>query len=211
MNNVMRIFSGNANPDFAEQVAKYVGIQLGDVLVGKFNDGECNIQINENIRNGNVFVIQSTCKPVNENLMELFFLIRTLKRASARYVTAVIPYFGYARQDRKTKPRVPISASDVAILLEAAGVDRVVSVDLHCGQIQGFFQRVPVDNLFSAVSVAPYLAQKRLKNPVVVSPDAGGVARAKEFMDHLSKIGGLFILESHVQILIHHFHHHFFF
>lgn len=166
-----------------------VGIPLGKATVSNFQDGETKIQINENVRNADVYIIQSTCPPdVNQSLMELFLLVRTMKRASAKNVTAVMPYFGYARQDRKTKPRVPISASDVAILLEAAGVDRVVSVDLHCAQIQGFFQKIPVDNLFSCVSTVGYFARRNLQDVTVVSPDAGGVARAKEFLDHLQKL-----------------------
>jgi len=169
-------------------VCKAIGVTIGQATVTTFNDGEINMQIKENIRNATVYIVQSTCPPeVDDNLMELFLLIRTLKRASALSVTAVVPYFGYARQDRKCKPRVPISASDVAILLEAAGVDRVVSVDLHCAQIQGFFQRCPVDNLFSAVSTVPYFARKNLDDVTIVSPDAGGVTRAKEFLEHLQK------------------------
>eukprot|EP00002_Diphylleia_rotans_P031930 TRINITY_DN665_c0_g1_i1.p1 TRINITY_DN665_c0_g1~~TRINITY_DN665_c0_g1_i1.p1 ORF type:complete len:330 (-),score=99.49 TRINITY_DN665_c0_g1_i1:424-1413(-) len=188
MAELYRIFSGLGSADFAAKVSQHIGQPVGKAIISRFADGEIQIQIEENIRNANTYVIQSTSQPVNENLMELFLLVRTLKRASARNVIAVIPYFGYARQDRKTKSRVPISASDVAILLEAAGVDRVISVDLHSGQIQGFFQKATVDNLFAAPVLARYVSTLALSNTVVVSPDAGGVARAKEFMEHLVKL-----------------------
>lgn len=187
------IFSGNANPKLAEEIANHLHTELGKAKVGRFNDQETNIQILENVRNKDVYVVQPTCTTatasVNDHLMELFLMIRTLKRASAKSVTAVIPYYGYARQDRKTKPRVPISASDVAIMLESAGVTRVVAVDLHCGQIQGFFHESPVDNLYSSTIFAPYFAKKKLVNPVVISPDAGGVERAKKFREQLRKLG----------------------
>jgi ribose-phosphate pyrophosphokinase len=189
----MRIFSGNANPALAEAVAMELGVPLGKSTVGRFNDGEINISYDENIRNTDVFVVQSTCpgedRSVNDNLMELMLMIRTAKRASANSVTAVIPYYGYARQDRKVKPRVPISASDVAMLLESAGADRVLAVDLHCGQIQGFFHNAPVDNLYASTMFIPYFAQMDLTTPVVVSPDAGGVARAKKFQEGMIKRG----------------------
>jgi len=185
-----KLFAGNSHPDLAQKIAEHLGIEVGEAVVDRFNDGEINIQIKENIRNSDVFVLQSTCAPVNDNLMELFLLIRCLKRSSARYVTAVIPYYGYARQDRKNKARVPISASDVAMLLEAAGVDRVVAIDLHCGQIQGFFHSAPVDNLFASIVLVPYFAARTdLENVVIVSPDAGGVSRAKSFMNGLVNNG----------------------
>ena len=187
------LFSGNANPLLAANVAHYLGSNLGSATVSKFNDGEIQIQINENVRNKEVFILQSVCpsltQSINDNLMELFLLVRTIKRASASSITVVIPYYGYARQDRKTAPRVPISAADIALMLESAGVDRVVTVDLHCGQIQGFFQNVPVDNLFAATLFVDYFINKNLENVVIVSPDAGGVGRAKKFMDYMQDKG----------------------
>lgn len=185
------LFSGNANIPLAKEVAKYLEVPLGNATVGRFNDGEIQIVIGDNIRNKDVFILQPTAssetQSINDNLMELYLLVRTMKRSSAASITAVIPYYGYARQDRKTAPRVPISAADVALLLESAGVDRVVTVDLHCGQIQGFFRDVPVDNLYAATVFVPYFAKKDLKNVVVVSPDAGGVDRAKKFLEYLGK------------------------
>lgn len=184
------IFTGNANSDLAKKVTEYLSVPLGSATVKKFNDGEISIQINDNVRNKDVFIIQPTCtsksNTINDNLMELFLMVRTMKRASAASITAVVPYYGYARQDRKTASRVPISAADVAMLLEMAGADRVVTVDLHCGQIQGFFHNVPVDNLYAAGMFVSYFAAKDLKNVVVVSPDAGGVDRAKKFVESLA-------------------------
>ena len=187
------LFTGNANPDLAQKVADYLNIPLGAAFVSEFNDGEIQIQVQESVRGRNVFILQPTCQSevqsVNDNLMELFLLIRTMKRASADSITAIIPYYGYARQDRKTISRVPISAADVALLLEQAGVDRIITVDLHCGQIQGFFRDVPVDNLFASPLFVSYIASKNLSNTVIVSPDAGGVDRAKKFSDALRKRG----------------------
>ncbi len=187
------LFSGNVNPALAQQVAAYVGAPIGKAMVKRFNDGEIRIQVEENVRNKDVFILQSTClsetQSINDSLMELFLLIRTMKRASAASITAVIPYYGYARQDRKTSPRVPISAADVAMLLEMGGVDRVVTVDLHCGQIQGFFHNVPVDNLYAFTLFTQYFIDKNLENPVVVSPDAGGIDRVKRFIENLGKQG----------------------
>lgn len=187
------IFSGNANHALAEEVAKYLGVNLGQITLGKFNDGEIQIKVEESVRNKEVFILQPTCtsgdQSINDNLMELILLVRTMKRASVDSITAVIPYYGYARQDRKSAPRVPISAADVAMLLELSGVDRIVTVDLHCGQIQGFFHNVPVDNLYASTIFVPYFAEKGLENVVVVSPDAGGVDRAKKFLDYLAKEG----------------------
>ncbi len=187
------LFSGNSNRLLAQQVANYLKIPLGDALVGKFNDGEIQISIDNSVRNKDVFILQSNCpsqtQSINDNLMELYLLVRTMKRASAASITAVIPYYGYARQDRKVAGRVPISAADVALMLEVAGVDRVVTVDLHCGQIQGFFHDVPVDNLYAAFMFISYFASKDLQNVVVVAPDAGGVERAKKFMENLTKQG----------------------
>ncbi len=187
------LISGNANHPLAQEIAEYLGVPLGEAIIDRFNDGEINIRIKENVRNKEVFILQSTCRTtdqsINDNLMELYLLIRTMKRASSGMITAVIPYYGYARQDRKTSPRVPISAADVAMLIEGAGVDRIVTVDLHCGQIQGFFRDVPVDNLYGAAMFVPYFAEKHSDNLVVVSPDAGGVERAKQFIENLAKEG----------------------
>ena len=187
------IFSGNANHELAEKIADYLGVPLGNAEIGRFNDGEIQIMINTSVRNKDVFVVQSNCttkeQSVNDNIMELFLMVRALKRSSAASITAVIPYYGYARQDRKTSGRSPISAADVAMMLESAGVDRVVTVDLHCGQIQGFFRDIPVDNLYASPLFTAYFAGKELHNVVVVSPDAGGVARAKQFADDLGRHG----------------------
>lgn len=189
----IKLFTGNSTPDLAKQVAKHMQIDLGDALVKKFNDGEIRIRIQENVRGKNVYLIQSTCQTpaqtINDSLMELLLMVRTVKRASAETITAVIPYYGYARQDRKMESRVPISAADVSMLLEHAGVDRVISIDLHCGQIQGFFHNVPVDNLYASSVFVPYFASKELGRVVVVSPDAGGVSRAKQFMEKLANHG----------------------
>ncbi|KAF1329915.1 Ribose-phosphate pyrophosphokinase, partial [Globisporangium splendens] len=190
--NGLKIFSGNANPELASNVAKLVGVELGKITVDRFADGEVNVMVHENVRGKDVYIVQPTCVPVNENLMELLLMVSTMRRSSARRITAVIPYYGYARQDRKMAARVPISAADVARLLEAMGVDRVISVDLHCGQIQGFFgPRVPVDNLDGGLVGVSYFGNHELVNPVVVSPDAGGVARAKKFREWLVGKHGL--------------------
>lgn len=185
-----KFFSGNANPALAQEVANCLGVSLSRAKIGRFKDGEINIQIEESVRNCNVYILQSSCPTkeasVNDSIIELYLLVRALKRASAQSVTAIVPYFGYARQDRKNKSRVPISASDMAMLLELAGVDHLISVDLHCGQIQGFFHRAPVDNLFAAKIFVPYFLTKTdLEKLVVVSPDAGGVERSKQFLDTL--------------------------
>lgn len=186
-------FAGNSNRELALKVAEHLGVSLGKATITSFNDGETRIKINENVRNRDVVILQSNCpspnQSVNENVMELYLMIRTMKRASANSITVVIPYFGYARQDRKTDSRVPISAADVALLLETAGASRVVSIDLHCGQIQGFFHDIPVDNLYASSALAPYFSSKALQNPVVVSPDAGGVERAKRFQELLAQYG----------------------
>jgi ribose-phosphate pyrophosphokinase len=187
------VFSGNANLPLAQKIVDFLGVPLGKASVKMFNDGEISIQIDQNVRNKEVYIIQSTCcnctKSVNDSIMELFLLVRTMKRASAASITAVIPYYGYARQDRKNAPRVPISASDIAMMLERAGADRIISVDLHCGQIQGFFHDAPVDNLYASIVYVPYFIEKGLKNGVVVSPDAGGVDRVKKFQEHLARHG----------------------
>jgi len=188
------IFSGNSNKQLAEEISQYLNIELGEATIGRFNDGEINIQLLTNTGQKDVFIIQSTCSTkensINDNLMELFLMIRTVNRLSVHSITIVIPYFGYARQDRKVKPRVPISAADVALLLEKAGIDRVITVDLHCGQIQGFFHNAPVDNLYGATVFVPYISCKKdLKNVVVIAPDAGGVERASQFVKDLKKNG----------------------
>ena len=191
LSNPDRLFlcTGNANRPLAQDIARHLGTTLGNALVSKFSDGEINIQIKDNIRGKDVFIIQPTSPPVNENLMELLLLISTARRASAKRVTAVVPYYGYARQDRKITSRVPISAADVAKLLEIVGVDRIIAMDLHCGQIQGFFSpRIPSDNLAGSAVLLDYVIENRqvFSNPndiVVVSPDAGGVGRARKFQE----------------------------
>ncbi|MCO5113313.1 MAG: ribose-phosphate pyrophosphokinase [Bdellovibrionaceae bacterium] len=182
----LKIIAGNANPDFAAKVAKHSGLELCKSKINRFSDGEIQVEIHESIRGADVFVIQSACPPVNENYMELFILLDALKRASAKSITAVIPYFGYARQDRKVKPRVPISAKCVSDLISAAGANRVVSVDLHSAQIQGFFN-IPFDHLFSFPTLAKAWREEMGAGDdfVVVSPDAGGVERARIFAKKL--------------------------
>eukprot|EP00467_Chlorarachnion_reptans_P013446 CAMPEP_0114512446 /NCGR_PEP_ID=MMETSP0109-20121206/14979_1 /TAXON_ID=29199 /ORGANISM="Chlorarachnion reptans, Strain CCCM449" /LENGTH=422 /DNA_ID=CAMNT_0001692129 /DNA_START=9 /DNA_END=1277 /DNA_ORIENTATION=+ len=191
----MKIFSGTANLPLASEIAEELGVPLGELSIKAYADGEIGIQVHENVRGKDIYIIQPTCPPgVNDNLMELILLVSTMRRASARKITAVIPYFGYARQDRKMQSRVPISAADVCRLLEAMGVDRVVAVDLHCGQIQGFFgPRTPCDNLEGSVVALPYFANLDLKSEstIVASPDAGGVHRAKHFRDRLKKRYGI--------------------
>ena len=175
----LKLFSGNANRPLAEEIAQYLRVPLGESEVSRFSDGEVFVQFNENVRGADVFLVQPTCPPVNDTLMELLIMTDALKRASAHRITAVLPYYGYARQDRKVAGRAPISAKLVADLLEAAGVNRVLALDLHAGQIQGFFN-IPVDHLFAApVVMIDYLKKKDLTDPVVVSPDAGGVERAR--------------------------------
>ena len=178
------VFSGRANIQLAEDICKYLNIDLGRRVIKDFSDDEIYVRLEENVRGGDVFVIQSTCSPGNTNLMELLIMIDALKRASAKRVTAVIPYYGYARQDRKCEPRVPITSKLVADLLVTAGTDRVLTDDLHAGQIQGFFN-IPVDHLFAMKVLVPYLQSLDLKNMVVISPDAGGVERARAFAKRL--------------------------
>jgi len=186
----MKLMAGSANPELAQEVSGRLGIPLLKADIKRFNDGECSIKIQEKIRNTDVFVIQPTCVPVNDNLMELLLIISALKRASVHSVVAVVPYYGYARQDRKSGSRVPISAADVARLMEAMGVDRVICVDLHAGQIQGFFgPTTPVDNLTAGPIALEYFRTVGLDRPVIVSPDAGGVARVKEFKEGLAETG----------------------
>jgi len=178
------LFSGNANRALSQEIADHLGVPLGEAEVSRFADGEILVQIFENVRGADVFVIQPTCRPVNENLMELLVIIDALKRASAWRITAVMPYYGYGRQDRKVQPRVPITAKLVADLLTAAGVHRVVTMDLHAGQIQGFFT-TPVDHLYAAPVLLQYFRERMLGDAVVVSPDAGGVERARAFAKRL--------------------------
>jgi ribose-phosphate pyrophosphokinase len=184
-NNVPRIFTGNANPGLAQKICAQLDIPLGQALVSAFSDGEIRVEIGENVRGRDVFLIQPTCPPTNHNLMELLIMIDAVKRASARRITAVIPYFGYARQDRKVAPRVPISAKLVADLITAAGARRVLTMDLHAGQIQGFFN-IPVDNLFAAPVLLEYIKKHYRNHLVMVSPDVGGVERARAFAKRLS-------------------------
>ena len=173
----MKIFSGTSNRPLAERIAAYVGMELGAVDINRFPDGETFVKIRDNIRGCDVFIVQSICKQPNEVLMELLIMIDAMRRASARRITAVLPYFGYARQDRKDQPRVPITAKLVANLLVAAGVNRILTVDLHAQQIQGFFD-IPVDHLYASPAIAKYLRELGLPDPVVVSPDTGGVKAA---------------------------------
>ncbi len=184
MHNGIKLITGNANRTLANHVSECIGIPLTDTTVTRFSDGEIMIQINENIRGGDVFVIQPTCTPVNQNIMELLLIIDALKRASAKRITAVIPYYGYARQDRKAQPRVPISSKLVADLLTAAGTNRIMTVDLHAAQIQGFFN-IPVDHLYAAPVLLDYIKKCKFENLVIVSPDAGGVERARAFAKRL--------------------------
>jgi ribose-phosphate pyrophosphokinase len=179
------LFTGNANPALATEIASHLEMQVGNCQVKQFADGEIYLQIQENVRGGDVFVIQPTCTPVERNLMELLLMIDALKRASAERITAVLPYYGYARQDRKDKPRVPISAKLVAGVLEAAGADRVLTLDLHAAQIQGFFD-IPVDHLFASPVMIEYFKGQSVKGRTVVSPDAGGVERARAFAKRLN-------------------------
>ena len=174
----LKIFSGNANRPLAEEICASLGVPLGQALVSRFNDGEVHLQILENVRGADVFVVQPTCQPVDTNLLELLLLIDALKRASAQRITAVIPYYGYARQDRKDKPRVPISAKLVADLLTTAGASRTLTLDLHAPQIQGFFN-CPVDHLFASPVVVNYFKTLELPDLTVVAPDAGGVERSR--------------------------------
>ena len=193
MTKELKLFSGTAHRALATEIAQYLKLPVGDADVTRFSDGEVFVQINENVRGTDVFVIQPTCPPVNDTLMELLIMIDAFKRASAGRITAVLPYYGYARQDRKVQPRVPITAKLVADLLAAAGVDRVLALDLHAGQIQGFFN-VPVDHLFAGPPViVEYLNKKSFHDPVVVAPDAGGVERARAIAKRLN--AGLAIID----------------
>jgi ribose-phosphate pyrophosphokinase len=179
------VFAGNSNPELANKICDYLDLPLGGAKVATFSDGEIQIEIDENVRSKDVFVIQSTCAPVNDNLVELLLMIDAFKRSSARRVTAVLPYFGYARQDKKVAPRVPISAKLVADLLTVAGAKRIITMDLHAGQIQGFFD-IPVDNIFAAPVLIDHIRNRLNGNLAIVSPDAGGVERARAFAKRLN-------------------------
>ena len=195
----IKVFSGNANPKLAEEICKLMGTKLGEAEVGTFSDGEIFVSLYETVRGSDVFVVQSTCTPVNNNLMELLIMIDALKRASAGRITAVIPYYGYARQDRKAKPRDPISAKLVANMIVAAGADRVLTMDLHASQIQGFFD-IPVDNLLGNPIFTQYFHQRyegHEDETIVVSPDVGSVARARAFAQKLGM--GLAIVDKRRQ------------
>ncbi len=191
MPNIIKVFSGNANPIMAQEIADYLKVPLSKADVRKFSDGETFVEIKENVRGTDVFIVQPTCTPVNDNLMELVIMVDALRRASARRITAVVPYYGYARQDRKVAPRVPITAKVVAEMFMAVGVRRVLCMDLHAGQIQGFFN-IPVDHLYAAPVILDYIKDK-FKNVVMVSPDAGGVERTRAFAKRLD--AGLAIID----------------
>jgi len=188
----LKIISGNANIKLAQDICRYLNVTLGDATVSQFSEGEIRVKKNENVRGKDVFCVQSTCPPSNDNLMELLILIDALKRASAQRITAVIPYYGYARQDRKDQPRVPITARLVADLISVAGASRVLAMDLHAGQIQGFFN-IPVDHLLAVGVFVDYLSQLKLKDPVVVSPDVGGIKMARAYAKRFS--AGLAIVD----------------
>jgi ribose-phosphate pyrophosphokinase len=180
----LKLFSGNANETLARAVARRLGISLGAAEVGTFSDGECNVEIGENVRGQDCFILQSTCAPANAHLMELLIMIDALKRASARRITAVVPYYGYARQDRKVKPRVPITAKLIADLVTTAGADRLLCMDLHAGQVQGFFN-IPVDNLYATTLLLKAVQTEVRGEIVIISPDAGGVERARAYAKRL--------------------------
>lgn len=184
MNRVLKLFSGNSNRALAEDIAQYIGQPLGQATVTTFSDGEIRVRIEENVRGADVFLIQSCCPPVNTSIMELLIMIDAVKRSSASRITAVIPYYGYARQDRKDQPRVPISAKLVADLITTAGAQRVLTMDLHAGPIQGFFN-IPVDHLYATPVLLDYIKKRDMHNVVIVSPDAGGVERARAFAKRL--------------------------
>lgn len=186
------IFSGSAHPSLAQEIVDCLGVQLGTTSLKRFSDGEINFQILENVRGRDVFLVQPSCPPVNENLMELLIMIDAFKRSSARRITAVMPYYGYARQDRKDRPRVPISAKLVGDVLSAAGANRLLTVDLHVGQIQGFFD-IPVDHLFATPVILDHIGREGMKELTIVSPDAGGVERARAYAKRLD--AGLAIID----------------
>jgi ribose-phosphate pyrophosphokinase len=190
LQNNIRIFTGNANPELAQQICDQLSLPLGQALVTTFSDGEIRVELGDNVRGRDVFLIQSTSPPANHNLMELLIMIDAVKRASARRITAVMPYFGYARQDRKVAPRVPITAKLVADLISTAGAHRILTLDLHAGQLQGFFN-IPVDNLYASPIMIPYIREHFQDDLAIVSPDAGGVARARAYAKRLQASLGL--------------------
>ena len=181
---MLKVFAGSSNLELAEEICQYLGVPPGEQSLRRFSDGEVAYQVLENVRGADVFVVQPSCPPVNESIMEVLIMIDAFKRASARRITAVLPYYGYARQDRKDKPRVPISAKIVGDLLTAVGASRLLTMDLHAGQIQGFLN-IPVDHLFAAPVILEHLATMGLNNPAIVSPDAGGVERARFYAGRL--------------------------
>lgn len=183
-NHELKLFAGNSNPDLVKRIAKSLNVPVGNMEVERFSEGEIRVKINENVRGRDVFIFQSTCPPANENIMELLIIIDAMMRASAARITAVIPYFGYARQDRKDQPRVPITAKLIANLLTAAGLDRVITIDLHAGQIQGFFD-IPLDNLYAAPIFVKYIKDMGIKDLVIASPDVGGIKTARSFAKRL--------------------------
>jgi len=180
----IQLFGGTSNPTLTIEVCDYLGIEPGKITASTFSDGETQVEIGDNVRGHDAFILQSTCPPVNDNLMQLLIIMDALRRASAKRITVIIPYYGYARQDRKVKPRAPISAKLVADLITTAGASRVVSMDLHAGQIQGYFN-IPVDNIFSAPILLKYIRHYFQNNLVIISPDAGGVERARAFAKRL--------------------------
>lgn len=183
--NGMKIFSGSANPELAKSIAKSLKVPLGEMMVSRFAEGEIRIKINEDVRGRDIFIIQPTCPPVNDNVMELLIILDAFRRASARRITAVLPYYGYARQDRKDQPRVPITAKLMANIITEAGADRVLTMDLHAQQIQGFFD-IPVDHLYAFPVIASYIRKKKLKNLTIVSPDVGGIKMARAYAKGLN-------------------------
>lgn len=184
--NKLRIFSGNANPDLAREIAAYLGTTVGDAVINRFNNGEVQVMINESVRGKDIFIVQPTCGPsVNDNVMELLIMADAFKRASASHITAITPYYGYARQDRKSRGREPITAKLMADLLESAGITRVVTIDLHAAQIQGFFN-IPFDHMPGGPILAEYIKEKNLDDMIVVSPDLGGVSRARNMAERLN-------------------------
>ena len=184
MNTMIKVFSGSSNIPLAEKITHYMGIDLGKIELKRFQDGEISVKITENVRGSDVFLIQSTSYPANDHIIELLLILDAFRRASARRITVVIPYFGYARQDRKVEPRVPISAKVIARILENTGTNRLLAMDLHADQIQGFFD-IPVDHLFAAPVLIDHFKSQNLKNTVIVSPDSGGAERARFFAKHL--------------------------
>jgi len=206
MSQKMKIFTGNANPELAKEICNYLDLPMGNAEVKSFSDGEIFVKINENVRGADTFVIQPTSPPVDRMLMELLIMIDALRRASAERITAVIPYYGYARQDRKVQPRVPITAKLVANLITVAGANRVLVMDLHVGQIQGFFD-IPVDHLFAAPVVIKYIKKMNVEPIVIVSPDPGGVERARAFAKRLNATIAIIDLELNHENHCTHWHH----